>query len=205
MRTTSLSATRPLSASPPTTSSSSLRRTASYLSLPELYPDPVSSSELLTSCRMLERSSHVPYTRTLQYYKEQRQRTKAAIRSELLSVSSNPLSSCPFPRSRTNSPLAPLQRILPARATFPRSKREPDLYRAAITGHMRCTPEGQKILHMGPRLALSILSATQELERIVACQSHREPDGDVIMTDGSLGLSWVFVPNEDWEMVDTSA
>jgi hypothetical protein len=79
---------------------------------------------------------------------------------------------------------------------------------------MRCSPEGQKILLMGPRLALSILTATRELERIVAQQAERE---DVVMADaggppscaeavvGPLTNSWVFVPGEDWEMVDCGA
>lgn len=67
---------------------------------------------------------------------------------------------------------------------------------------MRMSAEGQKILHMGPRLAFSIHSATQELERIVA--SQRDTDMDVSMGGGEpvLSTSWVVVPQEDWEMVD---
>lgn len=63
---------------------------------------------------------------------------------------------------------------------------------------MRCSPEGQKILTMGPRLAVSMLTATRELERIIAAQIDR--DNDVQMMDGTLGKSWVVV--EDWDMVD---
>jgi hypothetical protein len=81
---------------------------------------------------------------------------------------------------------------------------------------MRCSPEGQKILLMGPRLALSILTATRELERIVAQQMEAEREReDVVMGEapslgaGALGPaagnSWVFVPGEDWEMVDCGA
>jgi len=89
-----------------------------------------------------------------------------------------------------------------------------------VTTCMRGTPEGQKILHMGPRLAVSIMTATRELERIVAAQADKEKerdrdrdrDNDVVMGDGissqppiSLSNSWVVVPGEDWEMVDCGA
>jgi len=84
---------------------------------------------------------------------------------------------------------------------------------------MRGTPEGQKILHMGPRLAVSIMTATRELERIVAAQAEKEKerdrerdrDNDVVMNDisspppMSLSNSWVVVPGEDWEMIDCGA
>ena len=123
---------------------------------------------------------------------------------------------------RTSSPLSPLRTVLPGRPVFPRSKQEPDLYRVAIKTHMRSSPEGQKILHMGPRLALSIITATKDLERIVADQEHerdRDRDNDIIMSDSTFNLStstlaspvltksWVFVKNEahDWEMLDCSA
>lgn len=123
---------------------------------------------------------------------------------------------------RTSSPLSPLRTVLPGRPVFPRSKQEPDLYRVAIKTHMRSSPEGQKILHMGPRLALSIITATKDLERIVADQERerdRDRDNDVVMSDSTFNLStstlaspvltksWVFVKNEahDWEMLDCSA
>jgi len=91
---------------------------------------------------------------------------------------------------------------------------------------MRCSPEGQKILGMGAKLAVSILSATRELERIVAQQSMDVDKEEVVMEGGGssgassgggggggtgvgaaapLTNSWVFVPGEDWEMVDCSA
>jgi hypothetical protein len=72
---------------------------------------------------------------------------------------------------------------------------------------MKGTPEGQKILRMGPRLAVSIMAATKELEQIVAAQGEREKDiQDVNMTDASpiLTKSWVVIPGEDWEMVDSN-
>jgi len=78
---------------------------------------------------------------------------------------------------------------------------------------MQASPEGQKILRMGPRLALSITTATKDLERIVAAQNEADDLQDVVMLDTSVvspvssGLtkSWVIVPGEDWEMVDCMA
>jgi len=109
---------------------------------------------------------------------------------------------------RSPSPLAaaPIRAASAARTHFPRSKPEPDLYRIAITTRMRKSPEGQKILHMGPRLALSIYNATRELEKLVA--SQRDTEGDVDMLDGGDSLltsSWVAVGGDDWEMIDCSA
>ena len=87
---------------------------------------------------------------------------------------------------RTTSPLAPTRKLLPPRAAFPRSKPEPDLYRVALKGRMRSSPEGEQILRMGPRLAIAILSATRELERIVS--SHE--DDDVMMGDETEPTRW---------------
>ncbi|KAF8969104.1 hypothetical protein BDZ97DRAFT_1796042, partial [Flammula alnicola] len=114
---------------------------------------------------------------------------------------------------RTSSPLSPTRTVLPGRPVFPRSRQEPDLYRTAIKTRMSNSPEGQKILLMGARLALSIETATRELERIVADQQERDRDNDVVMSDctlvspSSLAMpvltaSWVVVKGEDWEMVD---
>jgi hypothetical protein len=52
---------------------------------------------------------------------------------------------------------------------------------------------------MGPRLAVSMLTATRELERIIAAQIDRD-NNDVQMADGTLSKSWVVL--EDWDMVD---
>ncbi|KAF8797435.1 hypothetical protein BYT27DRAFT_7204610 [Phlegmacium glaucopus] len=121
---------------------------------------------------------------------------------------------------RTSSPLSPSRTVLPGRPVFPRSKPEPDLYRVAIKTNMRSSPVGQRILHMGPRLALSIIDATKELERIVADQEReRDRDNNVVMSDSTFNLSasslvspvltksWVFVKNEvhDWQMLDCAA
>ena len=78
---------------------------------------------------------------------------------------------------------------------------------------MQASPEGQKILRMGPRLALSIMTATKDLERIVAAQNEADDLQDVVMLDttvvspvgSGLTKSWVIVPGEDWEMVDCAA
>lgn len=67
----------------------------------------------------------------------------------------------------------------------------------ALKGRMRSSPEGEQILRMGPRLAIAILSATRDLERIVS--AHEEED--VMMGDETdsvrswgLGRDMVAVP-----------
>lgn len=126
--------------------------------------------------------------------------------------------SCPTPptiptSARVSSPLAPTRTPLPGRPVFPRSRPEPDLYRKAITTRMKSSAEGQKILHMGPRLAMSIMTATRELERIVAAQDEREKGNstDVAMGDATTPTApvittstWFVVNGEDWEMVDAA-
>lgn len=299
-RTSSFSvATTSLSASPrptktPRTHSTAmgLRRTESYISLPTATSTTsLSVTSVSGTCRPYQGSTvTVPYQQSLQYYKDQRQRRKAATRASLnlepitfrtrleytcsqpqsqscqpqqAQRSSRPASTSPPSRSRpltrtptlldvtsvsndspsllpssgsdptftpapfcippscrASSPLSPNRYLLPGRPVFPRSRQEPDLYRKAITTCMRYSPEGQKILRMGPRLALSILTATQELEKIVAEQENRE---DMVMEDRSLSAgataevevswnsqelpstSWIDVRGEDWEMVDCSA
>ena len=117
----------------------------------------------------------------------------------------------PFQCPRASSPLVPKQRrtLHPPRACFPRSKPEPNLYKMAITTNMRRSPNGQKILLLGPRLAVNLLTATMELERFVAQQKEHaaEEDRDISMEDGTsvLTKSWVIVPQEDWEMLDCGA
>ncbi|KAI9060989.1 hypothetical protein FKP32DRAFT_1613202 [Trametes sanguinea] len=104
------------------------------------------------------------------------------------------------PRPCTSSPLAPVQRTLGEHPSLPYTKkREPDLYRTAIETRMRMSPVGRNILHMGPRVALSIISATEALEHLVASQR----DGEALRGgDLALTASWVDVSQEDWEMVD---
>ncbi|KAI0787895.1 hypothetical protein C8Q74DRAFT_1196076 [Fomes fomentarius] len=104
------------------------------------------------------------------------------------------------PRPRRSSLLAPVQRPLPERPSLPCSKkREPDLYRTAIETRMRMSPAGRNILNMGPRVAMSIISATEALESLVAAQDRYDT------SDIPLGASWVDLSQEDWEMVDHDA
>ncbi|KAJ7583590.1 hypothetical protein C8J56DRAFT_864246 [Mycena floridula] len=135
------------------------------------------------------------YSRSLRCYKDQRRRQKAIIRS-LYSDDPSPMT--PPVHVRTTSPLSPhYPSFLPARPVFPRSKVEPDLYRKAITTRMKGSEVGQRICSMGARLALSIMAATDDLERLVA---ERE---DVAMDDApALSNSWVLIPNDDWEMIE---
>jgi hypothetical protein len=200
--------------------SQSLRRTASYITLPGLEP-PAAEDTLQVS-----KSSDdlVPYHRTLRYYKEQRERRKAMLhrKTPVASLGHNDQITIHIPkavsaaprtfdltaalspaiRPRVSSPLAPKRTVLPPRASFPRSKPEPNLYKMAITARMQRSPTGQKILTMGPRLALAITSATKELEKMVGQQQQH----DVVMVDGTtMSTSWVVVPGEDWEMVDCGA
>lgn len=193
---------RTMSFSTPQTAKSSrpLRRSGSYLSLSDMQ-----------ACKAGTSLSHMndltPYTRPSRHLKERRRSLSRAC-TEQITIRLQPSQSSTPPPSqytmstvfRTSSPLAPSRSILPPRATFPKSKGEPDLHRVAITTCMRMSPEGQKVLHMGPRLALSIYNATQELERIVA--SQRDGEGDIIMVDADVfvGNSWVSL--DDWDMVD---
>ncbi|KAF9468179.1 hypothetical protein BDZ94DRAFT_1247380 [Collybia nuda] len=214
-----------------------LRRTESYLTLTDFSPARPTSPP-----PSRDQSVILPHYRSLRFYKEQRERSKAnsnrslepitiRIRQEQRpsrpTVRHAPQSSKPTKVSiisfkapaptppvgpptintppRKSSPLAPTRTTLPGRPVFPRSKAEPNLHRKAVTTCMKATPEGQKILRMGPRLAVSIMSATKDLEQIVAAQGDREKElQDVTMADASpiLTKSWVVVPGEDWEMVD---
>ncbi|EAU85272.2 hypothetical protein CC1G_10058 [Coprinopsis cinerea okayama7 len=133
-----------------------------------------------------------------------------------------------YSTQRTSSPLAPVQTVLPDRPIFPRSRTEPDLYKKALIGRMKTTDQGRRVLRMGPRLAISVWMATQDLEKMVQDTIQRERDLDIIMGDSQdapeptpcpvparnesqpappvLTNSWVVVkPSEDWEMVDCSA
>jgi len=69
---------------------------------------------------------------------------------------------------------------------------------------------------MGPRLAVSIMTATRELERIVAAQAERDRDinhrPDVSMVDATAATASLLMTRppwlggkEDWEMIDCGA
>ncbi|KAJ8580828.1 hypothetical protein M405DRAFT_833582 [Rhizopogon salebrosus TDB-379] len=183
----------------------SLRRTASFLSLSDYDGDEDLSCKSGPSSFPIYTKSQptiVPYHRTIYHYKEQRDRRKALINRSRPEFTITPhstkqpaKSTLPAPRSlqppkqiaglRTSSPLSPNKKLLPPRASFPRSKPEPDLYRIAIRARMQCSPEGAKILRMGPRMAVSILAATRELELLVSTQDVNSGD--------------------DWEMIDCGA
>jgi hypothetical protein len=183
----------------------SLRRTASFLSLSDYEGDEDTSLQSGSSSYSINAMTQppvVPYTRTLYHYKEQRERRKAILsrsRPEFTiappSTKQPAKSSLQLPKPlqpqkqtaglRTSSPLSPTRKLLPPRASFPRSKPEPDLYRIAIRARMRCSPEGAKILRMGPRMAVSILAATRDLEMLVSTQE--------------------LIFNDDWDMVDCTA
>ncbi|KAG8213454.1 hypothetical protein J3R82DRAFT_11971 [Butyriboletus roseoflavus] len=182
------------------TSRTMLRRTESFLSLSD-YNDE-SDSETGSFLHMTSApptSPRVaPLHRARAHYAEQRAATKLGrkraeftIGVPATSPSGTPvpkrgtrvvpssLSPPAVPRLRMTSPLAPTRKSLPPRASFPQSKPEPNLYRTALKGRMRSSSEGEKILRMGPRLAIAILSATKELERIVSAHE----DDDVMMGD----------------------
>lgn len=186
---------------PRKTSRTMLRRTESFLSLSD-YNDEShfeGGSFLHMTSSPSAPSRTAPLSHARLHYKEQRERdatklgrkrpeftiappssssaTSASKRSSRAAPQSQPQSA--VPNVRTTSPLSPKRKMLPPRASFPRSKPEPDLYRVALKGRMRSSPEGEKILRMGPRLAIAILSATRDLERIVSAHE----DDDVTMGD----------------------
>jgi hypothetical protein len=82
---------------------------------------------------------------------------------------------------------------------------------------MRGSTHGRKILMLGPRVALSMLTATMEIEKIMERNPFPAPPStpqpplleDVRMDDvtscAMLSNSWVVIPGEDWEMVDCAA
>ncbi|KAK0204717.1 hypothetical protein DFS33DRAFT_1322262 [Desarmillaria ectypa] len=117
---------------------------------------------------------------------------------------------------RVSSPLCPSRRpsfIFTSSATRPRKgKCEPDLHRIAIQTCMRSTSEGQKILTMGPRLAMNIAHATRELERIVKERGleifDKRIEEDITMVE-STTKPWINVSGErtgdDWEMINCGA
>lgn len=202
---------------PRKTSRTMLHRTDSFLSLSD-YSDQ-SQSDGGSFLHMTSEPSPSPRIAPLSYARfQQRGATKLGRKRAEFTIAPTPLPSgisipkrgtrvTPKPQSqpavphvRTTSPLAPTRKLLPPRAIFPRSKPEPNMYRMALKARMRSSPEGEKILRMGPRLAIGILSATRELERIVSAHE----DDDVMMGDETepntrsalwgLGLEMVAVP-----------
>ena len=200
------------------TTSSPLRRTGSFLSLSELSG---SSSRL------------GPYVSVQGFIDDREKPFKRLNRSSSSpgNTKSAPKVSKPetpptyyHPHSpKTPSPLSGLHQSSyeTYRPSFPRSKPQPDLYKLAITAHMRSSFQIQQErefaidqqrrqqldagFRIGSPLAVSIMNATRDLEVLVASQQQqqRDADGDVPMSD-CPSSSWVTIslPGEDWEMVD---
>ncbi|CAK5268870.1 unnamed protein product [Mycena citricolor] len=120
----------------------------------------------------------------------------------------------PFPPSKSKSKSKSLSQaksrtlVLPPTSIAPALSKVPkpshsacsDLHRRALTACMRTTPSGSKILHMGARLAVGIMSATEELERI--CTMDVEDAGlagDDLDLDLDLDLDAEIgdIPDED--------
>ncbi len=107
----------------------------------------------------------------------------------ILPSPSKPVTTLLTPRS--SSPLSPKRLTLPGRPVFPRSKAEPDLYRTAIKMRILTTPEGQRFLSLGPRLAMEVMkttkdivTVTEDLERMVEdIESSCCDSPDVVMAD----------------------
>ena len=177
-----------------------LRRTESFLSLSD-YSEEESGSFLHLSSTPSPASSH-----TRPAVKE---KPRLGAKSKpVFIIGSSPSASAPSKQpkkrcahsqankatERTTSPLAPTRKVLPPRASFPRSKPEPDLYRVAIKKRMANSPEGEKILRMGPRPAVAVMTAMRELERIVSAAAYE--DDDIVMADetprppSSTGRYW---------------
>ncbi|KAJ7649772.1 hypothetical protein FB45DRAFT_1049949 [Roridomyces roridus] len=99
-----------------------------------------------------------------------------------------PGSSRPSPSSNSTSPrrsfppsscvsLPPITTSPKVTHTKPKPKRTPPqtLHRRAVLASLRATPHGAKIVHMGARLAVGILGATAQLERL--CTGEQMHDG----------------------------
>lgn len=121
--------------------------------------------------------------------------------SSRLACSSQP--AAPKPRSTKRGP----RRFLPPRERYPSARAEPDLYRQALVARMQASPEGAKILLMGAHAAVSMLTATRELEALVAGADDMDCDSedDTEDVEPRLSDSWLVVPQEDWEIVDDSS
>ena len=195
--------------------SSPLRRTGSFLSL----------SDLSGSSRL------DPYV-SVQGFIDNREKPFKRLNRSSSSASSKSTPKVSKPETppayyhphspKTPSPLSGLHQSSyeTYRPSFPRSKPQPDLYKLAITAHMRSSFQIQQErefaieqqrrqqldagFRIGSPLAVSIMNATRDLEVLVASQQQqRDADGDVPMSD-SPSASWVAIslPGEDWEMVD---
>ena len=197
------------------TTPSPLRRSGSFLSL----------SDLSGSCSRLD-----PYLSVQSFIENREKPFKHLNRSSSSSTSNKPPSSKATKSEtpltyyhahspKTPSPLSGLHQTTYEvyRPSFPRSKPQPDLYKLAITAHMRSSFQVREItldqqrrqqldagFRMGSPLAISIMKATRDLEVLVAShQQQRDADGDIPMSE-CPSSSWftISLPGEDCEMVD---
>ncbi|KAI0749523.1 hypothetical protein C8Q80DRAFT_1101947 [Daedaleopsis nitida] len=192
---------------PNKTARTPLRRTGSYLSLADMqaaeYTPLYGSSGSMKTYTSMDSLVIGQYDSRMRRRRAPSPRTPTAHATPSCKSSSQLLiftSRRTTPRPRSSSPLAPEQKQLSERPSLPcTKKREPDLYRTAIETRMRMSPQGRNILTMGPRIAMSIISATVALESLVAAQ------GELDRLDLPLSASWVDCSQEDWEMVETDA
>ena len=201
-------------------SSSPLRRSGSFLSL----------SDLAGPCSRLD-----PYVSVHSFIDNRERPFKHLNRSSSSSGSNKSTPKVTKPETpptyyhphspKTPSPLSGLHQTTceAYRPSFPRSKPQPDLYKLAITAHMRSSSQIQQDrdfaldqvqrrqqldagFRIGSPLAVSIMNATRDLEVLVASQQLQQPrdaDGDVPMSDcPSNSLFTISLSGEDWEMVD---
>lgn len=212
-RSSSSSGTMSSSFSDDRSTSSPLRRSGSFLSL----------SELSGSCSRLD-----PYVSVQGFIDNREKPFKHLNRSSSSKPTPKATKPDPTPMQyhphspKTPSPLSGLHQTSyeAYRPAFPRSKPQPDLYKLAITAHMRSSfqvnqereialeqQRRQQLdagFRMGSPLAVSIMNATRDLEVLVAShQQQRDADGDIPMTECPSGsLLSISLPGEDWEMVD---
>lgn len=168
-------------------SASPLRRTGSYLSLTELSGG--SSQPATNSCASVRRFIEHQEKR----FKQSHGLTITSHKPSSVLAASKSCSGAH--RQRTSSPLSPVPHLLPPRPSFPRSKPEPDLYKVAIITRMRTShPGGQKV-------SISVLSATKDLETMVA-GSQKDDDSTTTIddVDESSNNSWYTLASDDREM-----
>ncbi|KAF7327396.1 hypothetical protein MKEN_00317400 [Mycena kentingensis (nom. inval.)] len=80
-----------------------------------------------------------------------------------------------------------------------------DLHRRALTACMRESPEGAKILRMGARLAVEIMSATMELERLCGDDLLSDEDamGEIDVDEEDVAEVEAMVDDVDMEDIQT--
>lgn len=173
-----------------------LYRTKSFLSLSDYDSSRLDSDRLFPVIPSSPNSPHITalsYTPSLPYKEQQESHagcTKLTITSDMppsrASIQSRGIHKLPVKRSqltassvRYTSPLAPIQKLLPPRARFPRSKPKPDLYRSALKRMTFNALYVGKFHHMALHLAIhTTLSATRELERVVSAYENEQMVGD---------------------------